>query len=136
MHLAAGDRLLTVNITFENPVNLIFINPSADFASHDGLQINAPKLTAPDLNTAANGLTIYPNPFSSGYSLQFNAAENELFTTSIYAIDGKLLYSHQYVSLKSGQTSLNLDGTSLSSGVYIIELKSDKTVLKSRIIKQ
>ncbi len=135
MHLSAGETLLTLNITVETTVSLIFNNPTADFASHDGLQINAPKLTAPDLNTASNGLTIYPNPFSSGYSLQFNASENEQFTTKIYTINGQLLYSHQHTALKSGQTSLNLDGTSLSSGVYIIEIKSDKTVFKSRIIK-
>ena len=71
-----------------------------------------------------NFVEFYPNPVSD--VLHINSEEN--FMVSVFDMDGKKLIS--------GEKQQNLDVSELSSGIYILEIKFDKKIVREKLIKQ
>jgi len=81
---------------------------------------------------AVTGITVYPNPVSSSFTINIKSVEQNA-VLGIYDANGRLV-SQKQVSLKNGTNTINWDVSKLAPGVYFIESK--KAGLKAKIIKQ
>ncbi len=71
----------------------------------------------------------YPNPFNPTTNIEFNLAENDFTTLKVYSVTGELVKTLANSELQAGSHKFVFDGRSengseLSSGMYIYELKS------------
>jgi carboxyl-terminal processing protease len=84
------------------------------------------------INTIDNSsnIQIYPNPAKSSISINLPVALIN-FEINIYNLNGQLLQTDQ---LNNSINTVSIKN--LSSGVYIIKLKSDKEILVKRFVKQ
>lgn len=74
-------------------------------------------------------VTIYPNPSASNITI--NLASNQLFKAEIKSVSGKIVLSKN--SLKS---SVTLDISRWSSGVYFVTVSTDKKTGTYKIVKE
>lgn len=79
--------------------------------------------------------TIYPNPVKEEAMLAVSIDKKQKALYSIYDQAGRKLLSNT-VSLNEGLNSISLPVTSLSAGIYIIELQTDAVFKQSRFVKQ
>ena len=75
----------------------------------------------------------YPNPFNPETTISFENAEKELIAISIYNIQGQLVRELENREFPGGYHSIswngkNSNGLSVSSGVYLLQLKAGKSV--------
>ena len=86
-----------------------------------------------NLQTVDN-LTIYPNPAHNVLHLTFNSSERQNIYYHIYSIDGKLLISDSWNGIE-GKQDKTINVGSISSGVYLLELKNkDNETFRQKII--
>ena len=78
-------------------------------------------------NVILSSTQVYPNPANDKISISSYAVKiNEL---DIYDISGKLVESH-YVNANK----ININTSKLNSGIYFIEIKSDVSKIKKKVI--
>ena len=78
--------------------------------------------------------SIYPNPFNPLTTIEFQLDIDSDVELSIYDVNGRLvdvLYSN---FLESGYHSYEWNASNQSSGLYIVNLKSNNKVHKSKIM--
>ncbi len=136
LSLYAGERLMSLRLLSDMPQPSVLLNPAGDFASVEALSLAAPKVFSPVLIPNEETLSIYPNPFLSSTVIDFYGTERERFSIKIFSLEGQCLSTQHYTIPSSGHQYLNLNGSALPSGVYIVELQSDTRNSKVRIIKQ
>ena len=71
---------------------------------------------------------IYPNPFSDYTTIQFTNPTNKEVQIQIISLSGKIIYNTSTV------TNEHIIANNFSAGYYIIQLKSDQTVLREVLI--
>ena len=77
----------------------------------------------------------YPNPFNPYTVVNFNLKNSGFVKINIYGTDGKQILSLVNKIIGQGSYSLNIDGNSLSSGLYFYSLNVDgKDVQVKRMI--
>ena len=88
------------------------------------------------LNTAPEEFGIistYPNPFNSSTRVRFNLAETNHINLDLFDLSGRLV-ENVYSGLKTtGGYSLTIDATSISSGVYILQLSTESNISKKKL---
>ncbi len=76
----------------------------------------------------------YPNPFNPATTIKYSLPENDYITLRIFDLLGKrvatLVDEHQ----QSGHYSVKLDGSDLSTGVYIYTLSSSIKMISKKMI--
>ena len=83
-------------------------------------------------NATEASLEVYPNPASDVLTIaNLNLVENALVT--VYDTQGKTVFTN---TVSSGTSNYTIDMTSLEAGVYVVELTSENTLEKVRVIKQ
>jgi hypothetical protein len=66
---------------------------------------------------------IYPNPFTTQFSIQLQTQSTETVTITIYGTDGKPV-SHREQKLVSGHNDINVDDVSdLTPGLYLVSIE-------------
>jgi hypothetical protein len=86
-------------------------------------------------NNPSNDYLIYPNPFSEKITLKFNNS-SEKAKLNIYDTNGKLVFQTNITESYTWEGT-TCNGTKIIPGSYImqaIDLKSNKTILKEKII--
>lgn len=76
--------------------------------------------------------TAFPNPASTGISLQFSEQLKENTIAEIYSLEGKLVWSGQVLS---GSLQTQIDLSILSLGAYQLRLHNTSQTFHTRIIK-
>jgi len=71
-------------------------------------------------------LNIYPNPAHE--TIRFNLVDEQIERVRIYSMDGQLCFADE-----SGENTINIEN--LSSGTYLLEVKTEEGSYTSRIIK-
>ncbi len=82
-----------------------------------------------------NTLRAYPNPFTSGFTIDFALNETCNVHTAIFTQQGKMVYSNPAVRLTSGNYTLPIQ-VNLAAGAYIVKLYYGKQVKSTIMIKQ
>lgn len=91
-------------------------------------------LTTPDFNSVKNDIIIFPNPFTKDISIGIpNELNSQSLEISLFSIDGKII-KKQSLEDKSSQIQLSLE--TLISGIYILEVKGETTIIRKKIIKK
>ncbi len=82
----------------------------------------------------------YPNPFSNDITLQLNDPAAKMAHLRILDLSGKTVYSHELSTPSARHHSFTWNGSDrygqpVKPGTYIIEIKTDRGILTTRIIK-
>ncbi|SDX90069.1 agarase [Lutibacter oricola] len=75
----------------------------------------------------------YPNPFKNNFTIDLGIDTSKTASIAVYSSIGNLVYSKKY-TVNNGK--INLDLNSLNSNVYMLEVKTEKSSKKIKIIKQ
>lgn len=73
-----------------------------------------------------------PNPFSGNTTISFQSAVNKNYDLKIMSATGTVVYSEK-VKSQVGMNYINIDGSKLSSGMYMILLNDDKNRLTQKM---
>jgi hypothetical protein len=83
----------------------------------------------------SNGINVYPNPFIDQINMDLFAQEATKVTWNIYDMTGKVVLSGSE-SVTTGYSTLNIDATELSKGVYMLNALMNDQRQSFRIMKQ
>ncbi len=76
----------------------------------------------------------YPNPFNSTATIEFTLPVSQAVTVGIYAPSGQKIDSFDLQSSSSGYNSLSWNGSEISSGIYIVRLRSADEVRTAKLL--
>ena len=80
-----------------------------------------------------NQFSIYPNPNKGSFTIEFKELVNS-FSVEIFDITGKTIYENNYDQSSNLLQLINLDN--VTSGVYFINVKSDKGLVTKKLVIQ
>lgn len=80
------------------------------------------------------GITgVYPNPFNMTSKALFRVKESSKVTATLYDINGREVLYVFNGRLEAGEHSLILDATSLSAGVYVLQVKANNASWQQKV---
>jgi hypothetical protein len=80
--------------------------------------------------------SVYPNPFNDLVNIDFYADSNRKYELDVFDITGKKVVSSDGVFQPYTLSSISLNTTLWSKGVYVIRIITNKGVYKARLVKQ
>ena len=86
-----------------------------------------------DIVNNADSWNVYPNPSTDKINIESLDANAEMKSIDLYDITGKRLKSISYETFSQTQS---LDIADLSSGVYVLNIQTDKSVITKKFVKQ
>lgn len=87
--------------------------------------------------TKSSSLTVYPNPFSTFTTIDYQLTKPTTVTLSIISLTGQIIKRlEMHTSKYSGHHSLTLDNTNLAKGIYLVKLQTDTERLVQKVIVQ
>lgn len=102
--------------------------------------LNASEVKLNNLVTSVNeiqkdeqSLSIYPNPTAAVTNFAFNLSESRNVELSIMDITGKKVIAQNFGQLSSGNQLIKLDVSSLTNGIYFVNLQLDNEVVTKKI---
>ena len=78
-------------------------------------------------------VSAYPNPFNSSTTITYNLTESGYITLHLFDLNGRQVMDNYSGNVSAGSHTLTIDGSSLSSGVYIAELKMGDKESKKKL---
>ena len=78
-----------------------------------------------------NMISVYPNPTSGKFNIQFN--ETQVQKITVYDAIGKVIIEN---NVEANTSNLNLDLSDIKSGIYFIKINSNENVIMKKIIKE
>jgi hypothetical protein len=94
----------------------------------DNIAISGANVSVNELNSAADKVSVYPNPAKDNLIIATNSSAKQ--SLEIYNIAGQAIYTSEMLAYKT------IDISSFTSGIYILELKTDKETLVKKFVKQ
>jgi hypothetical protein len=79
-------------------------------------------------------LTLYPNPTSNNFNIQWNSNSNELVQVRIADITGKIVYQNSH-AVSVGMNTLEMDSQTWANGYYTIELNVNDRIGRMKLMK-
>jgi hypothetical protein len=79
-------------------------------------------------------LTLYPNPTTNNFNIQWNSNSNERVQIRIVDIAGKVVYQNSE-AISVGMNTIEMDAQSWATGFYTVELKVNDRVGRMKILK-
>ena len=76
----------------------------------------------------------YPNPFNPITNISYVLAEDTQINLSIYNIQGQLIQTLVENRMDSGSYSLSWDASMQSSGMYILRLETNQSILNQKLM--
>lgn len=129
---AGSGRIYTVTVTCTDLQGNTSSSSTTVAVKHDQSGKITSQPAVNDLNNSRLGITVYPNPARSSFTIQLlddNISGNT--DLRLYDITGKL--SESWNNISSNQT-LQI-GNNLKSGVYILELRQASLIKQFRLVK-
>lgn len=88
----------------------------------ENVNIDKPDLPLPD---SANLLRVYPNPFNGMVNIEFILPSVEMVRIDVFDLSGCMVKQITNQPFQMGKNFLSWDSSHISSGIYIIRLKSE-----------
>jgi endonuclease I len=85
-----------------------------------------------DEDLTGNHLSIYPNPSNGKINIEWINKMPENVTVSIYSMTGVREFSEQFII--SSKKSLTIDAGKLINGLYMLEIKGDENVSRTKLM--
>jgi subtilisin family serine protease len=79
-------------------------------------------------------ISVFPNPVSRTLNILLKAPSNGLISVSVYNLLGQQIFQ-QSNSVSWETNPIQYDLSLLSNGIYLLQVKTDKTILVKRITK-
>ncbi len=98
----------------------------------DGTAFLLSNVTGIEENSTTSNISLFPNPISDQFNLNFELSKSADVICTIRTIDGKVINSSVYNNLSSGVQKLNFDASAFTAGIYFMELNDGTS---SRMIK-
>ncbi|MEN9521896.1 MAG: hypothetical protein RL065_273 [Bacteroidota bacterium] len=81
-------------------------------------------------------LKIYPNPFESNTTVDFNLQKSQNVKVLLFSVSGQLINTIVDEALSEGNHKLNIDATTLTTGQYLLLIKNNEGIVVKKIVKQ
>ena len=91
-------------------------------------------VTNSDVNISSD-LIIYPNPFTEQFNMDISAAEESTCAWSVYDMTGRLVLNRNE-AIHKGDNLLNVEASTLTKGVYMLNAIINNEKHSFRIVKQ
>lgn len=82
-----------------------------------------------------NQLVVYPNPTSGVFQIDFNGSINSSSILTIKDLSGKVVLTRE-ISSATDLAEVTVDLTLNPSGIYFIEVQTEKGIFKERLVKK
>ncbi len=76
---------------------------------------------------------VYPNPFNSSTSLTYTLPEASRVEVAVFDLIGRQVVSILQDQKHAGFHTISIDGTELSSGVYIVQIQANERISKRKL---
>ena len=88
-----------------------------------------------NIHEGANNLAVYPNPFQSKATLEFNVFETKNVSISIVDVVGRIVKNIPGKNLQLGNNKITIDLSTLHEGIYLCQFNSPEDHKTIKLIK-
>ncbi|MCB0662883.1 MAG: T9SS type A sorting domain-containing protein, partial [Saprospiraceae bacterium] len=97
-----------------------------------------------DINLGTTGLKeiveqssiiLYPNPVLNDLNVSWNSVETGQIMIRVTDLNGKMVYNQDFI-IREGENQLKLDVSTISSGLYFLNLTDGKSTVSSKFVKR
>ena len=123
--------------TVKPGVQYVYILQDVDFAGHiresEPITVNVPEsnIIKTDLYTFTAS---YPNPFNPTFIVPFELYQGTTVDIKLYDVSGRLVEVVAEKEFAAGQYNLLVDGSNLSSGMYLLKTKVDNITKTQKML--
>lgn len=106
-------------------------------SSQDKFKVTADLATTSvvELQAAGQEFVAYPNPFSDKVTISFTLKNGGEYSAAMYDAKGALIALRRKGILEAGErNTVEIDGSGLANGMYLIKIQSSEGMQTSRII--
>jgi len=126
-------------ILLQNAASIVynnqFVNPSASELYVERIWFsNTTEAGISSDVTPANGVSIYPNPFSNKTTIRYNLTGEGEVNLSVYDMQGREIKNLVNGNQSPGLYTQTFDGNGLSNGVYMYRLQTSSGVQTGKLI--
>lgn len=79
-------------------------------------------------------ISVYPNPFRTQATIEFDLEESSNIAVNIYDITGKLVSQIDNRNYSVGNHKMIVDGSKLSGGLYYVNILTDSNVITRKLV--
>ena len=145
---AADSLQKTINVVIQKQIPYAIawtlIDTPTNFGMYDSIALISPQGTVlknsicqtiaiNSFNDNEIKLQVYPNPNAGSFQLNFNFSNEKNINLEITNAIGQTFYTEQLKSFQ-GNYSKGFNFNSISSGIYYLQLKSEKNILTRKIV--
>jgi hypothetical protein len=80
------------------------------------------------------GLSVYPNPFSSGTRVSYQLENNEHVSLQLVDLSGRIIQNIQNEVKSAGSHTADINSAGLESGVYFLRVQIGNAVITEKVI--
>ena len=121
-------------------VNTSLCNPSRkSITSYTSIKSNIVNTSDVGIKESSNinAISIYPNPFSSSFTIAISSSKNEIATVRISDLLGKLVYQTKAATNSNIECRLSKEtNTALKSGVHFVTVQTATEYKTVRLLKE
>jgi hypothetical protein len=123
-----GDQLVITGISRSDDGDLNFNNGMADIWI---LKLDADSLIAQSpIFSGKTDYEVYPNPYRDSFTIKNSSSTNKVAVLCIYDLTGRLILTD---SLEGDMQKYDFEW--LTEGLYILQIHSDESLIKKRLVK-
>lgn len=108
-------------------------DPDSDVIYAGSVSIEPSLVGIEDISTKIEALRVFPNPVISDLTVTGNMLNTENLEISLYSLDGKVSQQLLNDKVSAGSFSRTFDVANLTSGVYLMQLKSENAATTKKI---
>lgn len=97
------------------------------------VMLSAPLESNP-LPTEFSLTSIYPNPFNAQLNIAYDVSTTMDVTLELFDLTGRLVSTLVDAQLTAGSHTAHWDGSTMTSGIYLVRLKSEERTLTRKIV--
>jgi len=79
-------------------------------------------------------LSVYPNPFNNTAKISYSLSAAGPVNISIYNLAGRRVQYQETAQMPAGRHSLTFDGSSLSTGIYLLKVQSGQNTASDKLL--
>ncbi|MFC2107130.1 T9SS type A sorting domain-containing protein [Bacteroidota bacterium] len=131
---AGGDGLVNPSFfAFYYGNNNMIVQGIGDFGSKIGNEFYATDGTGINEIAGEATVNIYPNPMSNNATILINVPQAEIMTANVYNLVGEMVMTINETLLQSGENMIDLNASSLSNGLYFINIQTGTQQITKKI---